>query len=674
MTHQYNLRSRHAATPGPRPQVPAMQANIIRPVVSAAQVTSGTASVQNSAAHVSSGMAPQGGRPALIRSSSATVLSTASMSRSTQRRMSGPGRLMPAPPSLGNLIDFDPFVGSNLSRTREAAVGTEASVNLQNVNDGLRNDNENLKATNDQLSSQIQQLLAQQSNSEENTQRLVEDFTARDEENKRTIEMLTNQMAVLIDKVQKSQERTTDQQASQSRKMQDERQRWEKHQTQNNMDHRDDMTNQGDGQRENWSDNEAYSADHNNMNQEADQRRNQIQSDTFMTEWVPRESSDRRGRASQPRNQYRPNVSRSNCYDRRNSRVNQARNRSNNAVIYEECEDEYEQGNQPRQHPDRPGRSKYRPKLPNFTGNERFEVWITQFEEALYQWSDEEKLDELIPKLRDAAADFVFGQLTPDTRADYQELVTQLSLRFRTVETPKMFQAQLENRKQKVGESIHDYASELKRLYDKAYPGRPTRVRNEDLVKKFMKGLIEEEVGSQVEYHKSPSTIDQAVYEVSRYLETVKSSKSTMSMSEGNLCRVATELDSESDLEMEEIFERVMAPKYKHQLNKWMDKKKAESEKKPSTTTNIQIPGIDMEELKKLIAAINKEQRQEAIEKRKSHECTKCHKIGHYESQCFSDRPRRGAPRNATQQGVSQQSGVSAEANRMSTNSHGSSP
>ncbi len=177
-------------------------------------------------------------------------------------------------------------------------------------------------------------------------------------------------------------------------------------------------------------------------------------------------------------------------------------------------------------------RKGYIPKLPNFSGrsNEKIEVWITQFDEALYFLNDAEKLYELLPKFRDTAAEFVFGQLTPKVRRDYNLLVSELITRFQKIETPRMYRTQLENRKQRVGESIHDFACDLKRLYDKAYPGRPANVRNEDLVEKFMDGLLDDVARFQVEYHKSPAMIDQAVYEVIHYQEVFgESEKKTYS-------------------------------------------------------------------------------------------------------------------------------------------------
>ncbi len=169
------------------------------------------------------------------------------------------------------------------------------------------------------------------------------------------------------------------------------------------------------------------------------------------------------------------------------------------------------------------------PKLPNFSGgpSENIEVWITQFDESLYFLSDAEKLQEMLPKFRETAADFVFGQLTYAERSDYQTLLSQLELRFKTIETPRMFQIQFDNRKQRVGESVHDFACELKRLYEKAYPRRPWKVRDEDLVRKFMNCILDRQAGAQVEYHQCPKTIDHAVYEMVHYSEVFGQSDAT---------------------------------------------------------------------------------------------------------------------------------------------------
>ncbi|KAH3712921.1 hypothetical protein DPMN_072681 [Dreissena polymorpha] len=51
-------------------------------------------------------------------------------------------------------------------------------------------------------------------------------------------------------------------------------------------------------------------------------------------------------------------------------------------------------------------------------------------------------------------------------------------------------------------------------LYDREHPHRDRRTRDKDLVRRFLDGLQDEEVKFEVEYHKEPTTIDEAVYNV----------------------------------------------------------------------------------------------------------------------------------------------------------------
>ena len=50
------------------------------------------------------------------------------------------------------------------------------------------------------------------------------------------------------------------------------------------------------------------------------------------------------------------------------------------------------------------------PKLPAFTGKETWMVWFYRFEEVANRqgWSQDEKLDELLPRLQGTAGEFVY--------------------------------------------------------------------------------------------------------------------------------------------------------------------------------------------------------------------------------------------------------------------------
>ncbi|MCP4297519.1 MAG: hypothetical protein GY786_18125, partial [Proteobacteria bacterium] len=118
-------------------------------------------------------------------------------------------------------------------------------------------------------------------------------------------------------------------------------------------------------------------------------------------------------------------------------------------------------------------------KLPPFTGKERWEVWFNRFEEVAKRngWDNNEKLDELLPRLQGDAGEFCFGQLSKKTRKNYSKLVTELDARFKVIEVPKTFQSQFSNRQQRPGEQVETFATDLKKIYDKAYPNRPAVIR-----------------------------------------------------------------------------------------------------------------------------------------------------------------------------------------------------
>ncbi|KAH3813570.1 hypothetical protein DPMN_142031 [Dreissena polymorpha] len=160
--------------------------------------------------------------------------------------------------------------------------------------------------------------------------------------------------------------------------------------------------------------------------------------------------------------------------------------------------------------------------FPSFTGKDEWKVWINRFEiiaERLH-WNEEEKLDNLLPKLQGSAGEFVFTQLHHEVLTNYRELVSEINSRFRVIETQRTFAVKFSKRDQKVGETAKEYAAELKRLYDKAHTRRDYRTRQEDFVRTFLDGLRDEEVRSEIEFIKEPEDIDEAVYHVVNYIQT----------------------------------------------------------------------------------------------------------------------------------------------------------
>ena len=193
-------------------------------------------------------------------------------------------------------------------------------------------------------------------------------------------------------------------------------------------------------------------------------------------------------------------------------------------------------------------------KLPPFTGKEPWKVWFNRFNDvaARQKWSNEEKLDELLPRLQGQAGEFVFGQLCQQIRGNFPQLTEELQNRFRKVETSKVFGVQFSHRDQKPGETVENYAAELKRLYEKAYGRRDEQTRREDLLRRFLDGIYDEGARFHVEYVKEPEDIDAAVYEVVNFMQT---RRRTATRKEGNggharkPQRVAKALECESSEE-----------------------------------------------------------------------------------------------------------------------------
>ena len=115
-------------------------------------------------------------------------------------------------------------------------------------------------------------------------------------------------------------------------------------------------------------------------------------------------------------------------------------------------------------------------RLPPFTANsnDSWKVWHARFTTVanLNQWDETRGLSQLMQCLQCTAAEFIFDEIPTDILNSYSSLVDELDLRFKSVERNRSFRVKFSKRMQKYDESIEEYTAELKRIYDKAYPGR----------------------------------------------------------------------------------------------------------------------------------------------------------------------------------------------------------
>jgi hypothetical protein len=161
-------------------------------------------------------------------------------------------------------------------------------------------------------------------------------------------------------------------------------------------------------------------------------------------------------------------------------------------------------------------------KIPAFDGKNDWSVWVARFEAIALRmgWSNDDKLDQMLPRIEGQAADFVFTQLHPSMLTSYSDLIDEITSRYRVIETPKLFASRFSRRSQRVGETAEEFAAELKVLYDKAHGFRDKRTRNEDLLRRFLDGLRDDDIRFEVEYNKEPGTIDEAVFHVVNFIQT----------------------------------------------------------------------------------------------------------------------------------------------------------
>ena len=65
--------------------------------------------------------------------------------------------------------------------------------------------------------------------------------------------------------------------------------------------------------------------------------------------------------------------------------------------------------------------------------------------------------------------------------------------------------------------------AELNWVYGKAYPQWDSVSRDEDLLRRFLNGLIDQKACQQVEFVKDPANIDEALDEIVKYHESWQS-------------------------------------------------------------------------------------------------------------------------------------------------------
>ena len=114
------------------------------------------------------------------------------------------------------------------------------------------------------------------------------------------------------------------------------------------------------------------------------------------------------------------------------------------------------------------------PPVSKYSGNadsEPFEEWLEQFElvASVCNWEGRTKLANLVTRLQGQAYSF-YRTCSAQQQTSYDALKDALSRRFKPVRIQSVQSGLFHERKQKPQESVEDYAQDMKKLYQRAYP------------------------------------------------------------------------------------------------------------------------------------------------------------------------------------------------------------
>ena len=109
-----------------------------------------------------------------------------------------------------------------------------------------------------------------------------------------------------------------------------------------------------------------------------------------------------------------------------------------------------------------------------YTGNaevEPFDEWLEQFQlvASVCRWEGRAKLANLVTRLHGQAYSF-YRTCPVHQRTSYEALTAALTERFKPVRIKSVQSGLFHERKQKSKESVEEYAQDLNRLYQRAYP------------------------------------------------------------------------------------------------------------------------------------------------------------------------------------------------------------
>jgi hypothetical protein len=180
-------------------------------------------------------------------------------------------------------------------------------------------------------------------------------------------------------------------------------------------------------------------------------------------------------------------------------------------VLYQEQQDV----GHPRQRPAFNGNQRrYSPtvKLPQFNGTigkwERFEFQFRNFA-RMYGWDNQERLDHLTSCLTDNAIDYV-SSLPHQILNNYDLMMDNLKRRFRGTERPEIIRKDIQDMKQRVDESLEDFADRIQKAALLAFQGADPQFSDLLGAEYFIRGVKDRNAAYET-VKANPQTVQEAL-------------------------------------------------------------------------------------------------------------------------------------------------------------------
>jgi len=147
-----------------------------------------------------------------------------------------------------------------------------------------------------------------------------------------------------------------------------------------------------------------------------------------------------------------------------------------------------------------------------FSGEGSWDEWISHFENvaAVNAWDgDSAKLKWLKVRLT-GRAQRAFQQFTEESRGSYSHAKKALQERFDPDSRRELYAVELNTRRKRKGEGWADFAEDLRRLTDKAYPDLQEEARERLALNGYLSQLSDPQVSFSVK-QRQPRSLDEAV-------------------------------------------------------------------------------------------------------------------------------------------------------------------